>query len=659
MRPGRSLVRKLLVVPLVLLLAVVSAAAPSRVFSGSIQGRVTDQVGAAIQNAQVVVVGTSMQAQTDGRGWYSIPNVPAGIYTVRASFIGYKRAQSPGVRVIDGSPTRQDFQLESSPVVVEDIAIVGADGKRRQDLVPRDKVSVSANAYEESSVSLRGAPPQPTSGVIGGAVRKQSRAHADWNTEDYHHRIDSRFLTVAANPLSTFAIDVDAASYANVRRFLTQGQLPPADAVRIEELINYFSYDYPAPESSQPFAITTAQMPAPWASDHKLVMVGVQGRKIPVEKLPPSNLVFLLDVSGSMESPDKLPLVKRAFRLLVDQLREQDRVAIVVYAGAAGLILPSTPGNEKDEILGAIDRLHAGGSTAGGAGIQLAYDIARRYHIEGGNNRVILATDGDFNVGVSSEGELVRLVEERKQQGTYLTVLGFGTGNLKDSRMEALADKGNGHYAYVDDIMEARKVFVEELGATLVTIAKDVKIQVEFNPAEVKEYRLIGYENRLLAAEDFNDDKKDGGELGAGHSVTALYEIIPAGAKGTGGNVDDLKYRATDRDGGRNPGEVLTVKLRWQHPTEAGASRLVSRSVRTARSDGNLANLRFASAVAQFGMLLRKSEYKGSSSWESVRALARQGMGEDEGGYRAEFLRLVELARTLSGETEVGLQREE
>ncbi len=654
MRPERRLVRQLLVVPLLFLLAFASAAAPPA-FDGRIQGIVTDQAGAPIQNAQVVVVGTSLTALTDGRGWYAISNVPAGTYSLRASFIGYKRAEAQDVRVQNGSTTRQNFQLEASPVTVEEITVVDADGRSKAGRPTRKEAE--GKAYDEVRIAPQAAPTREfgNSLSIRGSTSAAAVPRQQHNTEDYHHRVDNRFLTVGANPLSTFAIDVDAASYANVRRFLTEGRLPPADAVRTEELINYFSYDYPAPDGTQPFAITTAQMPAPWASDHQLVLIGIQGRKIPVAKLPPSNLVFLLDVSGSMMPANKLPLVKRAFRLLVDQLREDDRVAIVVYAGAAGLVLPSTPGDQKETILGAIEQLEAGGSTAGGAGIKLAYDIARQHRIAGGNNRVILATDGDFNVGVSSEGELVRLIEERKQEGTYLTVLGVGTGNLKDSRMEALADKGNGHYAYMDNIMEARKVFIEELGATLVTIAKDVKIQVEFNPAEVKEYRLIGYENRMLAAEDFNDDQKDGGELGAGHSVTALYEIIPVGVASAGGKVDDLRYRARDREDSRHEDEVLTVKLRWQHPSAGGPSRLVSRSVRSSQRDGNLTNLRFAAAVAEFGMLLRNSEHKGASSWEEVRSLAKQGLGDDEGGYRGEFLRLVELARTLSGgEREVG-----
>jgi Ca-activated chloride channel family protein len=383
--------------------------------------------------------------------------------------------------------------------------------------------------------------------------------------EQYARIYDNRFLATGTHPLSTFSIDVDAASYSNIRRFLTSGQRPPADAVRIEEMINYFSYTYPEPDGSEPFSVTTEMGPAPWNPQHQLVLVGLQGRRISRENLPPSNLVFLLDVSGSMNAPDKLPLVQSAFRLLVKQLRREDRVAIVVYAGAAGLVLPSTPGSERDQILAAIDQLEAGGSTAGGAGIQLAYRVAKEHFIPGGNNRVILATDGDFNVGVSSDAELVRMIEEKRNEGTYLTVLGFGTGNLQDAKMEQLADKGNGNYAYVDNINEARKVFVHELGATLLTIAKDVKIQVEFNPARVQAYRLIGYENRILASEDFNDDARDAGELGAGHSVTALYEIVPAGQPldVSVGKVDSLKYQpvATERRTYASS-EYRSIKLR-------------------------------------------------------------------------------------------------
>lgn len=466
--------------------------------------------------------------------------------------------------------------------------------------------------------------------------------------EQYARIYDNRFLAARANPLSTFSIDVDAASYSNIRRFLTSGQRPPADAVRIEEMVNYFTYSYPEPDGSEPFSVTTEMGPAPWNSQHQLVLIGLQGRRISTENLPPSNLVFLLDVSGSMSSPDKLPLVQSAFRLLVKQLRREDRVAIVVYAGAAGLVLPSTPGSERDAILAAIDQLEAGGSTAGGAGIQLAYRVAKENFIPGGNNRVILATDGDFNVGVSSDAELVRMIEEKRSEGTYLTVLGFGTGNLQDAKMEQLADKGNGNYAYVDTINEARKVFVHELGATLLTIAKDVKVQVEFNPARVQAYRLIGYENRILASEDFNDDSRDAGELGAGHSVTALYEIVPAGQPldVSVGSVDSLKYQPVATETRYNASsEYLTIKLRYKPPTEE-TSRLLVHTLEPGRV-GSGENLGFSSAVAAFGMVLRGSEFRGTADPAMVLSLARRWKGDDEQGYRAEFIRLVERYREL------------
>ena len=596
------------------------------VATGRIEGAVRDINGALIAGVAISIDGTRLATTSDPLGHYALSGVPVGTVTVRAAQAGWKTAVIGNVTVRAGQTTTVDVRLVAGPL----------EGK---DLVARDEVAAKM-----------------PSGGIGYPMSQQANAvnspslyrQQPFNTEDYHNFKDSGFLRPATAPLSTFAIDVDAASYSNVRRFLTQGQRPPADAVRVEEMINYFPYDYPAPRGSDPFSVTTAQMPAPWAPDHRLVLIGLQGRRIDARELPPSNLVFLLDVSGSMASPDKLPLVQRAFRLLVEQLRPQDRVAIVVYAGAAGLVLPSTPGSDKRTILAALDELQAGGSTAGGEGIKLAYQVAQQHHLANGNNRVILATDGDFNVGVSSEGELVRLIESKKLQGTYLTVLGFGTGNLKDSRMEALADKGNGHYAYVDDIMEARKVFVQEMGATLVTIAKDTKIQVEFNPAQVAEYRLIGYENRLMAAEDFNDDAKDGGELGAGHAVTALYEIVLVGKGGTGTSVDPLKYQAP-RNSGRASDELFTVKLRYQPPTGTGASRLIAETVRRDDSARGNENLRFAAAVAEYGMLLRNSEYKAQSSWENVIATARQNLGTDPGGYRAEFVRLAEVARGMSG----------
>ena len=465
------------------------------------------------------------------------------------------------------------------------------------------------------------------------------------NTEEYAHIVENPFLDARANPVSTFSIDVDRASYANVRRFIARGQRPPADAVRIEEMLNYFPYEYHEPTGEHPFSVTTEVAPAPWRPLHRLVRVTLQGKRIETDRLPPSNLVFLLDVSGSMQSPDKLPLVKAAFGLLVEQLRPSDRVAIVVYAGSAGLVLPSTPGSEKERIVAAIGQLEAGGSTAGGDGIVLAYKVAKEHHLAEGNNRVILATDGDFNVGVSSDGELVRLIEKQREQGTFLTVLGFGTGNVKDAKMEQLADHGNGNYAYVDNLLEAKKVFVQELGATLHTIAKDVKLQVEFNPRRVAAYRLIGYENRLLRREDFDDDRKDAGDMGAGHTVTALYEVLPTGVTSDVAvrGVDSLRYqRASVTTAAAEGDELLYVKLRYKEPT-ASTSRLLQHAV-VDRATAPSTDFRFASAVAELGMILRDSPHKGQASLDSLIARASGALAADEGSFRKEF---VELARTV------------
>jgi Ca-activated chloride channel family protein len=610
---------------------------------GAVAGRVTDKAGNPVPHAQVIVVGTSLSSVTDARGGYRIARVAAGAWTLRASLVGYVRAEATGVQVVPGRTTMQHFVLEASTRQLQEITSADASGQRAE---PRGRDEVRKMTPPRAipqGVNRPNGMAQGATGFHGGQVQH--------NTEDYRYFKDNGFKQAGVDPLSTFAIDVDGASYANVRRFLTTGQKPPADAVRIEELVNYFPYNHEAPTGRDPFGVTTSQMPAPWAPAHRLVMVGIQGKRIEAGDLPPANLVFLLDVSGSMQSADKLPLVKRAFRLLVDQLRPQDRVAIVVYAGAAGLVLPSTPGSNKTAITSAIEQLEAGGSTAGGAGIKLAYDIAKQNFIAEGNNRVILATDGDFNVGVSSEGELVRLIEERKKEGTFLTVLGFGTGNLKDSRMEALANKGNGHYAYVDDILEARKVFVAEMGGTLLTIAKDVKIQVEFNPARVSEYRLIGYENRMLEHQDFNDDTKDGGELGAGHTVTAIYEVVPSGVERAGSTgVDPLKYRKP-APSGQGSGELATVKLRYQPPA-GSTSQLITRVVRDEPGQGGTESLRFAAAVVQYGMLLRNSDDRGSASWDGALNLAKANMGRDPGGYRSEFVRLVDVARGLYGEVE-------
>lgn len=471
----------------------------------------------------------------------------------------------------------------------------------------------------------------------------------DLNTEGYSHIQENAFLKASDNPLSTFSIDVDVASYANTRRFLGDGRLPPKDAVRIEEFINYFRYDYPEPVGEHPFSITTELAECPWKSQHMLVSIGIKGKSIAKKYLPPNNLVFLIDTSGSMESPDKLPLLQKALRLLVEELRPEDRISIATYAGSAGLILPSTPGSEKTVILDALDQLQAGGWTAGSAGIQLAYKVAADNFLKKGNNRVILATDGDFNVGITSEGELVRLIEEKRRQGVFLTVLGFGRGNYQDAQMEKLADKGNGNYAYIDDIFEAKKVLVSEMGATLFTIAKDVKIQVEFNPARVSAYRLIGYENRMLAMEDFNDDKKDAGELGAGHNVTALYEIIPVGVKTSLPEVDALKYQKTlPADAASTGRELMTVKFRYKKP-DGDKSLLIENvlSEQNRRWSDASENLKFAAAAAGFGMLLRGSEFSGDLTYHKVSRMAQEGRGKDEDGYRTEMIQLVEKTKLL------------
>jgi len=467
--------------------------------------------------------------------------------------------------------------------------------------------------------------------------------------ERYAQINENPFLDARRAPLSTFSIDVDTASYANVRRFLKDGQLPPKDAVRIEELVNYFEYDYPQPVGNEPFSVSTETAVCPWNTKHKIVQIGLQGRKVSLDNTPPANLVFLLDVSGSMNSPDKLPLLKDGLRMMVNQLKPQDRVAIAVYAGSSGLVLPSTPVANKGEILAALDRLEAGGSTNGGEGINLAYTVAVNNFINGGNNRVILATDGDFNVGTTSDEALVSVIEQKRKSGIFLSVLGFGTGNLNDSMMEKLSNKGNGNYSYIDSRAEARKALGEQVAGTLLTIAKDVKIQVEFNPALVAGYRLIGYENRLLADRDFNDDKKDAGEIGAGHSVTAIYEVVPAGVPIDNDGIE-LKYSETPRSDTRFANEIATVKLRYKEP-DGDTSKLLTMGVLdNPRSVENASqNLRFAASVVQFGLLLRESRYRGSSSFAMAKQLAVSAASNDLKGYRNEFLELLEQARNLKG----------
>ena len=619
---------------LLALAAVISFTTPTPATFESVllTGRVTEAgTGVPLSGARIFVVGQSASGVSATDGTYRL-TLPGDGWTgrearLRAELLGYTASVQTGR--ISGGTARVDFELTPAPVLAQEMRAQTEEAARGSGSL-RKLLGVAADAAALP---------------LGMMPVSRSRFDPEFNTESYAHIEDNGFLDVVRNPLSTFSIDVDRASYSNMRRFITGGTRPPLDAIRVEEMINYFSYDYPDPEGDHPFSITTEVGAAPWQPLHRLLRVGIQGERISTAELPPSNLVFVLDVSGSMGTPDKLPLLKSAFRLLVNQLRPEDRVSIVVYAGAAGLVLPATPGDQKDVILDAIENLHSGGSTAGGAGIRLAYNVAGEHHAPGGNNRVILATDGDFNIGASSDAEMIRLIEEKRAQGTFLTVLGFGTGNLKDSKMEQLADHGNGNFAYIDNLNEARKVLVSEIGGTLVTIAQDVKIQVEFNPTHVQAYRLIGYENRLLAAEDFNDDTKDAGELGAGHSVTALYEVVPVGVESPAlGGVDPLRYQVVG--GGTRQAasrELGFVKLRYKEPS--GATSILLEETLMDADEAASGDLRFASAVAAFGMLLRESEYCQGFSISDVLRLARGSVGTDAEGYRREFVRIVEATR--------------
>jgi Ca-activated chloride channel homolog len=636
---------KLTILTGIVLAAALVAARADAVETGTVRGHVTTaSTGAPVPGATVIVEGTSFKTKTDNSGAYTIANVPAGAYIVRVDASGTAGIQRVTVRA--GQTTTADIKL----ALVQDARYKPKNEKDEKKGNESEKLSAPANAPQalrERADAMGSIGMQPQASQLYSQAPPASTYWQPRDDESYDQIVENDWFDTTDKPLSTFSVDVDAASYSNVRRFLTQGQLPPVDAVRVEELINYFDYDYPNPRGAHPFSITTEVADSPWNPGHKLVHIGLQGKRLNMEQLPPANIVFLIDVSGSMNEPDKLPLLKDSFRMLVEQLREEDRVAIVVYAGAAGLVLPSTSGSNKEAILCAIDRLEAGGSTAGAAGIQLAYQVAQRSFMRSGNNRVILATDGDFNVGVSSDGELTRLIEAKRQSGIFLTVLGFGQGNLKDSKMEKLADKGNGHYAYIDNIVEGQKVFVNEIGATLLTIAKDVKLQVEFNPARVASYRLVGYENRVLQDRDFDDDTKDAGEIGAGHSVTALYEIALRGDE----NEHSRPHRYSGlfiHDDAKKSAELLTVSFRYKRPDESD-SRLLSVAVRDRRvrfADAS-DNFRFSAAVAEFGMLLRGSPQAGTATMEQVIRTAQSARGEDEHGYRAEFVSLAEMAQAL------------
>lgn len=594
-----------------------------------ITGKVTSgETGNPISGVKVSVKNTSNHTLTDNYGKYSILAGAKDILVF--NFAGYKNTEiEVGIRKIINVVLKSEIDflvVEESEVMVDKVGI------RKSEIISRDKRNLG-QGYRYSIQAL------PHGNSVGFFVEG-----GEFNTEEYDVINENIFRSPLHKPLSTFSIDVDAASYSNLRRMLNNGQQPYKDAVRIEEMVNYFTYDYKDPAGEHPFSIVTEISSAPWNKKHKLVHIGLQGKNLDYENLKPCNLVFLIDVSGSMGSPNKLPLLKSSLKLLVNKLGENDRVAIVTYAGAAGLVLPSTPASRKADIIQALDRLNSGGSTAGGAGIKLAYKVAYDNFIEDGNNRVILATDGDFNIGTSSTSELVRLIENKRQLGIYLTITGFGMGNYKDGRMEQISNAGNGNYFYIDNIKEAKKVFVKEMRATLFTIAKDVKIQVEFNPAKVQAYRLIGYENRMLKSEDFNDDKKDAGELGAGHTVTALYEIIPVGVESEFlKSVDELKYQKNKSAKESKSEELLTVKFRYKRPSD-NFSNLITQVLMDEHInlENSSDNFRWSAAVAEFGMLLRDSEFKANANYQQVVQLASGAIGEDKEGYRREFIAMVQ-----------------
>ena len=619
----KQTIMKKLLLPIFIVLLFTAFKAPRNSVK-TIRGIVTDRNDKTpLAGVAVFSHDKKISASTNKSGFYTI-SVPTNEQTLTFEYIGYKSSTLK----ING--TVLNAKLETESISLKEEVIVGYDKKAMA--APGLRGAVHIRGISQSTVVMNSLP-----------VNESSESYASIN--------ENQFRNAIKNPLSTFSIDVDAASYTNIRRFINNGGLPPADAVRIEEMVNYFDYDYPQPKGKDPINIVTEIADAPWNTMHKLVKIGLQGRKISTEKLPASNLVFLIDVSGSMAQANKLPLLVSSFKLLAEQLRSSDKVAIVVYAGNAGMVLPSTPGDQKIKIKDALDKLSAGGSTAGGQGIELAYKVASENFIKGGNNRVILATDGDFNVGASSDDDMEKLIEKKRKSGIFLTTLGYGMGNYKDSKMEVLANKGNGNYAYIDNITEARKVLVNEFGGTLFTIAKDVKLQIEFNPSKVQSYRLIGYENRMLKAKDFNDDQKDAGELGSGHTVTALYEVIPVGIKSIfSGSIDDLKYQKNDKPviSGNNK-ELLTVKLRYKQP-DGNVSKLIEQPVIDNRIpfDKTTNNFRFSAAVAEFGMLLRQSDFRQNSNFDQVIRNAQKAMGNDNEGYRSEFIKLAKSAKLLA-----------
>jgi Ca-activated chloride channel homolog len=613
----------------------------------TIKGVVSDKSG-PLPGANVTVKGTTRNTQTDFNGKYSIKAGKGE--TLVFNFIGYS---TQTVKVGDSNTINIIMKEES--MSLEEVVIQGYNQtETKQKSVASTTVSSKTQVMGLSvgksaknlSIAIRGQASVTHDTEVKMPIVQDSvkSGFYNQNDEDYGMLIENVFESPKTAPLSTFSIDVDNASYTNIRRFINAGQKVPKDAVRVEEMVNFFKYQYPQPKDGHPFSINTEYSDCPWNKDTRLVRIGLQGKILPTDNLPASNLVFLIDVSGSMSSMNKLPLVKESLKVLVNQLRDEDKISIVVYAGAAGLVLPSTSGSQKRAIVEALDKLESGGSTAGGAGIQLAYKTATENFIKGGNNRVILATDGDFNVGASSDSDMQTLIEEKRKSGVFLTCLGYGMGNYKDSKMEILADKGNGNYAYIDNIQEANRFLGKEFKGSMFAIAKDVKIQIEFNPAHVASYRLIGYENRKLNPEDFQNDAIDAGELGSGHTVTALYEIIPVGVKSKFYNEPtDLKYTAIKPTETRFNGELATVKFRYKQPDgdkSVEMVRVIEDKANAMASSSN--DLKFSSAVAWFGLKLRDSKFVSNKSMSDIKKLAKEGLAYDDQGYRAEFIRLME-----------------
>ncbi len=625
----------------------------------TITGIVSDTSG-PLPGANVFVKGTARTTQTNFDGKYTIKASKGEI--LMFNFVGYSTTQ---ITVRDSNTI--NVVLKSDSVELEEVVVVGyaSTPKKSRSLasttVTSEKISGKAAGLNivhnsvQPGIVIRGVASVSNGSYQTGIDQNGTEAKInsksdtllfDENDEDYGMLIENAFESPKTAPLSTFSIDVDNASYTNIRRFINAGQKVPKDAVRVEEMVNFFKYQYPQPKDEHPFSINTEYSDCPWNKDTKLVRIGLQGKILPTETLPASNLVFLIDVSGSMSSMNKLPLVKESLKVLVTQLRDEDKISIVVYAGAAGMVLPSTSGSRKETIIAALDQLESGGSTAGGAGIQLAYKTAVENFIKGGNNRVVLATDGDFNVGASSDSDMQTLIEEKRKSGVFLTCLGFGMGNYKDSKMETLADKGNGNYAYIDNIQEANRFLGKEFKGSMFAIAKDVKIQIEFNPAHVASYRLIGYENRKLNPEDFQNDAIDAGELGSGHTVTALYEIIPVGVKSKFyKEPSDLKYTETKNTTTEFSDELATVKFRYKKPDGDKSVEMVQVIEDKVTPVANTSNdLKFSSAVAWFGLKLRDSKFISNKSMSDIKKLASEGLAYDDQGYRAEFIRLMEAS---------------